>query len=140
MALIKCYECGKEISSSAQICLGCGAPVKTVLSKEHSSDIIGFTIKIINVEVMTKDMGCMNWEDAIKMCKILGGGWHLPTKAELNLLYQNKDKIGGFAGNFYWSSSENIGNFACSQNFFNGNRNGNCNKTSTYYVRAVRLF
>ena len=28
MALITCYECSKEISDTAQSCLGCGAPVK----------------------------------------------------------------------------------------------------------------
>ena len=28
MALIKCRECGKEVSTSAQNCPNCGAPVK----------------------------------------------------------------------------------------------------------------
>lgn len=32
MPLIKCYECGKEISDSASSCPGCGAPVR---SKQH---------------------------------------------------------------------------------------------------------
>lgn len=27
MALIKCVECGKEISDKAAACLGCGAPI-----------------------------------------------------------------------------------------------------------------
>lgn len=30
----------------------------------------------------------------------LGDGWRLPTKDELNVLYENKDKIGGFASNY----------------------------------------
>ena len=28
MALIKCPDCGKNISSNAEVCIGCGAPLK----------------------------------------------------------------------------------------------------------------
>ena len=28
MALIKCYECGKEISDKIKYCIKCGAPIK----------------------------------------------------------------------------------------------------------------
>jgi predicted amidophosphoribosyltransferase len=30
MALIKCEECGKEISQKAKTCPSCGAPVKSI--------------------------------------------------------------------------------------------------------------
>lgn len=29
MTLIKCSECGKEISDKASVCIGCGAPVSS---------------------------------------------------------------------------------------------------------------
>lgn len=29
MAIIQCYECGKDVSDSAVSCPGCGAPVRT---------------------------------------------------------------------------------------------------------------
>ena len=32
--------------------------------------------------------------------------WYLPSKDELNLLYQQKTVVGGFVSNQYWSSSE----------------------------------
>lgn len=32
--------------------------------------------------------------------------WHLPSKDELNKIYQNKSIIGGFANAVYWSSTE----------------------------------
>ena len=48
----------------------------------------------------------MEWDDAMKACADLGDGWRLPTKDELNTLYQNKDKIGGFANSGYWSCTE----------------------------------
>ncbi|MFY9310497.1 MAG: DUF1566 domain-containing protein [Bacteroidia bacterium] len=32
--------------------------------------------------------------------------WFLPSKNELNLLYQQRDFVGGFSTDYYWSSSE----------------------------------
>ena len=42
---------------------------------------------------MTEDLGEMNWDDAMKACADLGDGWRLPTKDELNLLYENRIKL-----------------------------------------------
>jgi hypothetical protein len=82
----------------------------------------------------------MNWNDAKEACAELGDGWRLPTKDELNILYHNKDKIGGFAGYIYWSSTEyDYGSLAWLQNFVTGDQ-ANVNKTSAFYVRAVRAF
>ena len=97
------------------------------------------TIKIGNLEVMTEDLGEMNWEDAKKACADLGDGWRLPTKDELNLLYENKEKIGGCANDYYWSSTEDDGSSAWVQYFFNGLQTTN-RKTSANYVLAVRAF
>ena len=74
------------------------------------------TVKIGDLEVMTEDLGRMDWDDAKKACADLGDRWRLPTKDELNILYQNKDKIGGFevepGGNYYWSSKEEYADWA----------------------------
>ena len=76
------------------------------------------------------------------------GDWYLPSKEELNLMYQNKATIdatagvnggSGFASAYYWSSTENNNNNAWKQNFDNGNQNNN-NKNNTNRVRAVRDF
>ena len=81
----------------------------------------------------------MKWEDAKKACRNLGSGWRLPTKEELNTLYLNKDKIGVFANNIYWSSTEdeNDNNYVWHQSFDNGFQYGT-GKGATYYVRSVR--
>ena len=97
------------------------------------------TVKIANLEVMTEDLGVMNWDDAKKACADLGDGWRLPTMDELNILYQNQDKIGGFAFNYYWSSTE-VGFDGAWIQFFGDGPQANYGKGYTYYVRAIRAF
>ncbi|HUR30326.1 MAG TPA: DUF1566 domain-containing protein, partial [Saprospiraceae bacterium] len=87
--------------------------------------------------------GCGTPDIAARMCGnlTLGGysDWYLPSKNELNRLYVNRVAIGGFADNFYWSSSEiSIGN-ALYQNFANGEQ-PNISKSVPLWVRPVRSF
>jgi hypothetical protein len=106
----------------------------------QSSKIIDKTIKIGNLEVAKKDFPKkMNWNDSKIACANLGSGWRLPTKDELNLLYQNKDEIGGFADANYWSSEEVNEDDAWKQGFYDGNQHAN-GKISNGSVRAVRAF
>lgn len=68
--------------------------------------------------------------------------WFLPSKDELNKLYENKDAIGGFADAdaYYWSSSEGSASLAWYQVFVGGNQD-DVNKAYDYFlVRAVRDF
>ena len=88
-------------------------------------------------EVMTEDLGKMNWDAAMKACADLGDGWRLPTRLELLLMYNKQDEIGGFADNYYWSSTESVFYNAWEQNF-NCNYQNNTNKNGFNYVRAVR--
>lgn len=76
------------------------------------------------------------------------GDWYLPSKKELDLMYQNKAIIdasatanGGdvFASDYYWSSTEASNNFAWIQYFSSGHQTSN-GKVNTYRVRAVRAF
>jgi len=97
------------------------------------------TIKIGNLEIMTEDLGFNDWYGAVKACADLGDGWRLPTKDELNILYENKDKIGGFA-NYYWSSTESDSNTAWFQDFDDGYQGYGDKASLTSYVRAVRAF
>jgi PKD repeat protein len=63
--------------------------------------------------------------------------WYLPAKSELNALYQNKDDIGGFSSDGYWSSTEHFADYAWSQNFYSGGQ-GTPYKYSNRRVRCVR--
>jgi hypothetical protein len=71
-----------------------------------------------------------------------GGGykdWYLPSKDELNKLYLNREAIGGFANNYYWSSTEYYDYRAWFQDFNLGSQDY-YGKDGTFYVRAIRAF
>ncbi len=65
--------------------------------------------------------------------------WFLPSQEELNYLYLNKNKIGGFSNVYYWSSTEDNFTSAMRQSFNLGVQNSS-NKNGTYRVRCVRYF
>jgi len=76
------------------------------------------------------------------------GDWYLPSKYELNIMYQNKTIIdatatanGGvaFATGGYWSSTEYLDTTAWEQDFSNGSQIHYI-KSLTYRLRAVRAF
>lgn len=100
------------------------------------------------------DLGSMDWNSAKTACEelILNGysDWHLPSKEELNSVYFNLKQVGvgGFAGYYYWSSTEGNGDYgqgvtanngAWGQSFVLG-RQGISDKTSEVNGRAVRAF
>ena len=65
--------------------------------------------------------------------------WHLPSKTELQYLFEQKTVVGGFANSRYWSFTEDNSNDAWDQNFFSGYQSS-ASKTSALPVRAVRAF
>ena len=105
----------------------------------QSSNIIGTPVKIGNLEVAQRDFpNRMEWNAAVKACSDLGNGWRLPTRDELNLLYVNREKIGYFANNDYWSSTEVDADNAWRQ-YFNGGFQATLFKVRGFAnVRAVR--
>ena len=73
--------------------------------------------------------------------------WYLPSKDELNLLYEQQDVVGGFANitniayNLYWSSSDNGIYNAWNQNFTDGNQQwGGNGKGAKNLTRPIRSF
>ena len=84
---------------------------------------------------------------AASLCSNYRGGgytdWFLPSKDELNQLYQNRVDVGGFASDSYWSSSElvTIGSTLAWNQGFNASYGGSgAHKDSGCNVRAVRAF
>ena len=65
--------------------------------------------------------------------------WFLGSLGEVKLMYDNLQGLGDFVGGFYWSSSENSGFLAWSQNFNTGGQLNNL-KSLPLNVRPVRRF
>ena len=104
----------------------------------NSASIIGNPIKIGNLLVAEFDFPeKMNWEDAYNSCFSLGKGWRLPTKLELNILYNNLNKIGDVANDGYWTSTENGNERAWRQYLFKEGYSYDDVKYGSGYVRAV---
>ena len=88
---------------------------------------------------------------ASELCQDLSIGgetdWYLPSKYELNLMYENIGQgnalglgnIGSFSPTYYWSSTEYDNDNAWLQDFYNGSQYDN-DKSSRSSVRAVRAF
>jgi hypothetical protein len=92
-------------------------------------------------------LGEFNWADAKKACRDYRGGgfsnWTLPSRTELNRIYENLIKSGivNLGSDWYWSSSEYNNNHAWFQWFRDGYQsNLGPGKRGKYCVRAVRAF
>ncbi|MCP4001692.1 MAG: DUF1566 domain-containing protein [Gammaproteobacteria bacterium] len=111
---------GTEISGADGIAVGTGA--------RNTSDILA---------------GCSETGTAAALADAytLGGynDWFLPSKEELNLLYQQRNVVGGFASLSYWSSTEYASGLAWLQQFSYDSQN-NPSKVNALRVRAVRAF
>jgi hypothetical protein len=112
---------------------------------QDAEEIIGMPIKIGNILVAENDISeDLNLEDAKKACQALGKGWRLPTYAEMNIIFKNRDKIGGFEENMYWTSSVLNSNLGVSFKFWYSSKNsklghkGSSQKSFLLYVRAVK--
>lgn len=65
--------------------------------------------------------------------------WFMPSLEEMNYLYDNRDKIGGFSVEEYWSSCETNANAACVMSFVTGEQLSR-NKSELHRVRLIRFF
>ena len=94
---------------------------------------------------VSRMLGTFDWNGAKSAASSYRGGgmsdWHLPSKDELNLIYENLQKAGVINGgaSWYWSSSQYDGKYAWLQNFDDG-RQAYFIKYNAISVCAVRAF
>jgi len=69
----------------------------------------------------------------------LGADWFLPSRDELNEIFQNRAVVGNLGTSWFWSSSQDDAHFAWDQNFAGGGQNV-ASKRHFGAVRAVRAF
>lgn len=107
---------------------------------QNAQAIIGKPYRIGSLEIAQFDFPKPMYNNqAINACRGLGGGWRLPTKTEMNILYRNKSKIkiGGFSYDLYWGDNEDKDYPSISQNFSNGEQQV-VYEDDRMRVRAVR--
>ena len=97
-----------------------------------------------NQNTIDIEAGCATPNTAADLCANLTisgySDWFLPSKAELNEMYLNKDIIGGFFDNYYWSSTEVDSENAWQQKFYHAGTQRSYYKDDFLCVRAIRAF
>lgn len=101
-----------------------------------------------NTEKIISFIGYPSVNYAAAIAKSYNGGgytdWYLPSKDELYKLYLNRNLIGGFTDDWYWSSSEMNEYYAEAFNFpearFDGIGGYKGPGGTPYKVRAIRTF
>jgi len=68
MALIKCKECGHEVSDKASACPNCGCPITTET--------------IVSEEPVKKSKGKLWFLLVLLLCLLVGGGYYAYAKAQ----------------------------------------------------------
>lgn len=114
----------------------CSKTKKTVLGTFRTAIGTGKA----NTDLMVAGGAC-NSGAANRVRAYTGGGvsWFLPSKDELDVLNSQRTVVGGFAADYYWSSSQFGARNAWSQSFLNGLSSLD-SKVFTLRVRPVRDF
>jgi hypothetical protein len=111
-------------------------------ASQDSKAIIGDPIGIGNILVAQYDFPQkLDWREAIQICRTLGKGWRLPTRSEINILYENKIEIGNFSFNSYWCSynyNPDVNDGGLMKNFKSSVQLSSNSKYDECNVRAVR--
>ena len=142
--IIQSYPDGRLVFESINSSDDFDEVKKNIGTGKSEGSVIGKSIKIGNLLVAQYNFPePMNIDDAKDACARLGKGWRLPNIKELNILYQNKARIGGFGNLSYWSSTvtpePEHPESTRVVNFLNGSQGASyVPKYATLYVRAVR--
>ena len=118
-----------------------GGKELTIKARKSSAGAGVYELSSAGLMVQTEDLGCVDWSSAKLLCEnstVAGyNDWRLPTKEELMTLYSNRELIGGFVDERYWSSSNNGTPYYV--DFSNGIA-GVYGNSHHYNVRAVRTW
>jgi len=121
--------------------VGAGATNTAIIVAAQSNDTPGanFAAKVA-ADFSVQDGGLSACTGSVD--EVCYGDWYLPSKHELNLLYQHKNLVGGFADDLYWSSTENDAMNAWGQDFSGGIQYsiGKGTTPNLPGLRAIRAF
>lgn len=118
-----------------------GGKELTIKARKSSSGDGVYELPTACLMVQTEDLGTVDWSSAKLLCEnstVAGfNDWRLPTLEELMTLYSNREAIGGFVDDKYWSSSMGY-SYHYYVNFNDGISNCATSSIDRCYVRAVR--
>ena len=127
------YSWDAATNATEQEAIDFANQILSSVTSNSSSTNIKFEIAPKSTEIQS------NWHNAIAYCDSLniGGktGWRLPTKEELNEIYQSEND---FEYDWYWSSTEYNDNDAWLQTFNGGVQSNYGKNYGGYYIRAIR--
>ena len=96
-----------------------------------------------DTQIIVNHLGTNETNRAAQRCasKSTGGktDWFLPSLGELNEMYKTKGQTGIPTTGWFWSSSQDVSNYAWSQNFASGSQDSSVKNYNTT-VRAIRAF
>ena len=107
-----------------------------IYNTEYIMNALGDSLIISNTPNLAA-VDCMNYLNDFICYRCYT--WFLPSKDQLNLLYNQMDKIGGISNQYYWSSTESDAHLAWGQDFSNGTQTP-LDKSLVQWVRAIRAF
>ena len=87
--------------------------------QESYSNLIKYNVNFPYYVEEFAAQACADYE-VMDNDEITYGDWYLPSRYELNLLYIQKDVVGGFVDDYYWSSTEDNDEDAWYQDFWDG--------------------
>jgi hypothetical protein len=118
-----------------------GGKELTIKARKSGAENGVYELPAAGLMVQTEDLGCVDWASAKLLCEnstVAGySDWRLPTKEELATLFDNREQIGGFVEERYWSSSVNSNPYYV--DFSNGHTS-TYSSSNHYNVRAVRTW
>ncbi len=114
----------------------------STLSTAINAGGIAFGTGQLNTSTIVSILGNGNYAAILCDQLVLDGfsDWFLPSRDELNYLYSQKPIVGGFADEYYWSSTETAEDTAWGQLFSNGFQNSSLAKSNQLKIRAIRSF
>jgi hypothetical protein len=130
------------IATQTTVGLVCGESTVPSYCSEGIGTATGDYAALIAANYSVQDNGIDSCTGAVS--ETCYGDWYLPSKVELNLLYNQKTVVapwvGEFARGFYWTSTDADSDHAWAQDFADGFQYPNWKWVFWPAVRAVRAF
>ena len=108
MALIKCPECGKDVSDKAAICIHCGYPLEKLYSASQEKDMESDTTGVTNTPIELECPLCGSSEESIKLEE--ENGAYICQKCRKVVRVVNQSKLEAYYQRNKEKQSKNLSN------------------------------